>query len=337
MKKFFLALGLLLTVYCSPLTVEAHDIPPEILQYLIENPDASEAEFEAWLETQELANQYQIWNEEEQFESFNLPTELVQFLIDNPEANEPEILEFIQATPDLADAGWESVVQKLLAGETDPGSFTINDLALLNSLSQEFDYRLDDAQFSWWQFAVNYVRLGVEHILEGIDHVLFVMVLVLLLPPWKRVLAMVTTFTIAHTVTLLLGGTNILTLSAGIVEPLIALSIAYIAFTSVFLRQKFPWLESQNNRLLTIFVFGLFHGLGFAGVFAEVAPDATRLLPSLLFFNVGVEIGQLIILALWMPVLWLVHRLKWDKFVIPMFAALVSILALSWVWERLFF
>jgi len=305
------------------------------------NPDATEQEFEDWLTNQDLANEYQIWSDEEQFESFSLPNELVQFLIDNPDANEPEILEFIQQTPDLAEAGWESVVQKLLAGETDPEIFTINDLVLLNALSQEFDSRnpgtTTQSDINWIQFAINYVRLGIEHILGGIDHVLFVMVLVLLLPLWKRILAMVTTFTVAHTVTLLLGGTNILTLSAGIVEPIIALSIAYIAITSVFLRDKFPWLESQNNRLLTIFVFGLFHGLGFAGVFAEVAPSIDRLLPSLLFFNVGVEIGQLLILLVWVPILWVIYRLKWDKYFIPVFASVVSVLALAWVWERLFF
>lgn len=335
MKHLLLVLGLCVGLFFAPLT-QAHDIPPEILQFLSENPDASQAEFELWLEGQGKEQEYELWQEEEEFESFNLPPLLIEFLLDNPDANEPEILEYIQATPELA--GWESVVQKLLQGETDPDNFTTNDLVLLNALGQTLDQQYaEEGPINWFQFAKNYIWLGITHILEGIDHVLFVMVLVLLLPPWKQILAMVTTFTLAHTITLILGGTEILVLSGKIVEPIIAASIAYVALTSVFFRHRWPWLQSQNNRLLTIFIFGLFHGLGFAGVFAEVAPDSGRLLSSLLFFNAGVEIGQLIILAAWVPILYFFYRTKQDKWFVPLLASVISVLAAWWVFERLFF
>jgi len=327
MKKLFLALALTFSLFLFQ-PVQAHDIPPEILEYMILNPDATEEEFAAWMESQAGVPRVSA-------PVVTLPPELIDFLIYNPNATEEEILDYIDTSPDLQ--GWESVIKKLLSETAGVGDFTAEDMELLTSLSANLDDHLNNDSLNWFQFAKNYIRLGVEHILEGIDHVLFVMVLVLLLPSWKKILAMVTTFTIAHTVTLLLGGTHILTLSATIVEPLIAASIAYFAITSVFLRDKFPWLESQNNRLLTIFIFGLFHGLGFAGVFEAVAPDGDRLLASLLFFNVGVEIGQLIILAIWVPILYLIYKFKFDKYLIPIFAAAVSVLALAWMWERLFF
>ena len=334
MKKLLLGLALSFAVLLGT-PVNAHDIPPEILAYMTENPDATDEEFQAWIESQSD-------NPKVVAPEVNLPPALVQFLVDNPDALEPEIMDYIDTNPELQ--GWESVVSKLLSDSTEVADFTDDDLSLLTSLSEGFDERLNAGSrdesgmtLDWFQFAKNYIRLGIEHILGGLDHVLFVMVLVLLLPPWKKILAMVTTFTLAHTITLLLGGTAILTLSASIVEPLIAASIAYIAITSVFLRHKFAWLESQNNRLLTIFIFGLFHGLGFAGVFEAVAPDGERLLSSLLFFNVGVEIGQLIILAVWVPILYLMYKFKFEKYVIPPLAILVSVLALAWMWERLFF
>jgi len=147
----------------------------------------------------------------------------------------------------------------------------------------------------------------------------------------------VTAFTLAHSVTLILGGTNILTLSGKIVEPIIAASIAYMAITTVFLSKKYPWFANAHTSIGVIFMFGLFHGLGFAGVFAEVAPDASRLLPSLLFFNVGVEIGQIIILAFFVPFLWALKHFKLDKYFVPVFAIAISALAIWWVIIRVFF
>ncbi len=336
----FLIQSLLLLVFTFG-SVQAHDIPPEILTFLAENPDATEAEFQEFISSIENGEELILWGEEEDsVSSFNLPPELVEFLLNNPEANEPEIIDFIESSPALKDTNWAQDINVLLSGNgfSDGSPFALNDLVLLNQVQSTFDevYEVPNS-INWLQFAKNYIVLGVEHILEGVDHVLFVLALVLMLPPWRRILGMVTIFTAAHSVTLILGGTEILTLSGRIVEPVIAASIAYVALTTVFLAKKYPWFADTHNRLMVIFAFGLFHGLGFAGIFSEVAPDSGRLLASLLFFNVGVEIGQLIILCFTLPILWVIYKLKFDRYIIPVFALLMSGLALWWVIVRIFF
>lgn len=287
MKKFLVVFSIGLAFFLG--SVQAHDIPREVLQFLSENPDATEEEFTAFTNTLENGEDLELWSESgNEISSFNLPPELIDFLLNNPEANEPEILEFISSDPVLSLTDWDKNIQVLLEGEgfTNGSPFSLNDLALLNQVQETFDEIYEPKNLNWFQFAKNYVKFGVQHILGGLDHVLFVMALVLLLPPWRRILLMVTAFTLAHSITLILGGTEILTLSAKIVEPIIAVSIAYVAMTTVFLSKKYPWFADQHNRLLVIFVFGLFHGLGFAGVFTESAPEAANLMPSLLFFNI---------------------------------------------------
>ena len=336
MKKLLIACCLLFAVHCSPFTTSAHDIPPEILEFLTENPDATEAEFEDWLSNQSLSGTYQLWQDEEAFESFNLPDKLVQWLLDNQTATDDEVLGYVRSQPDFAE--WESVIVKLLQDEVTSDDFTTNDLVLLDALDKQLTASSEQRTINWGQFSVNYIRLGVEHILSGWDHVLFVMVLVLLLPPWRKILMMVTTFTLAHTLTLLLGGTHILTLSASIVEPIIAASIVYVALKAAFTKPpKSPVKRGTDTSLWVIFLFGLFHGLGFAGVFAEIAPDVSRLLPSLLFFNVGVELGQILILAVWVPILYVIYKYKIDRYVVPVFASVVSVWASWWVIERIIF
>ncbi len=336
MKKLFLslALGFLLLVGSA----QSHSIPPEVLQFLAENPDATQVEFDAFLESSGMQNTGMEWAESEANQSFSLPEVLINYLLQNPEAKNQEILDFIEAQPELEDSDLFEKVEQLFAGETDARTFTTNDLVLLNELSQTFDEVYNEPQaVNFWQFAKNYITFGIEHILVGLDHILFVLALVLLLPPWRRVLALVTTFTIAHSVTLLLGGTQILTISESIVEPIIAASIAYMAITTVFLSKKYPWFANQHNSLLVIFLFGLFHGLGFAGVFQNYAPDPNMLIWSLLFFNIGVEIGQLIILAFFLPLLWVVYKLKFNTWFVPFFATVISGLALWWVVVRILF
>ena len=319
--------------------VQAHSIPPELLQFLAENPDASDAEIQAFIDVSEFADTAELWGEDEIIQTFNMPPALVDFLLENPRATEPEILAFTLSNESLKDTDWPDKIQMLVDGEGfDENPFSLNDLVLLDQIGDTFDQaygRYDN--LNWWQFAYNYVVLGIEHILIGLDHILFVMSLVLLLPTWGRILKMVTAFTIAHSVTLILGGTNLLTLSGKIVEPIIALSIAYMALTTVFLSKRFPWFAKAHTGIAVIFLFGLFHGLGFAGVFAEVAPEPSRLLPSLLFFNIGVEIGQLLILAVFVPFLWALKHLKWDRYFVPPFAIFISGLALWWFFVRIVF
>ena len=185
--------------------------------------------------------------------------------------------------------------------------------------------------------AKEFTILGIEHILIGLDHILFVLSFVLVLASWRKILSMVTTFTVAHSLTLILAGNNILTLSGKIVEPIIAFSIAYMAITTVFLK-KIPFFQKMHSKLGIIFLFGLFHGLGFAGVFSELQISAKYFLSSLLFFNVGVEIGQIMILLFVVPVLILLKKSNKRVYdiVVKVIASIISLLAVFWVIERLF-
>ncbi len=338
MRKFLITFALSLTLLTG--LSSAHSIPPELLQFMAENPDASDEEMQAFLNDSGLNEDSQVWTADENAQAFNMPPILIQFLLDNPDANEPEILAFIQSEENLKNTDWADKIITLIDGDgfENESPFSLNDLVLLNQLGDTFDEVYQEpTPLNWGQFAKNYIILGIEHILIGLDHILFVISLVLILPPWRRILGMVTTFTLAHSITLILGGTNILTLSGKIVEPIIAASIAYMAITTVFISKKYPWFAKAHARLGVIFLFGLFHGLGFAGVFADVAPETNRLLPSLLFFNVGVEIGQLMILALFVPFLWALKHFKLDRYFVPVFAVIISTLALWWVVTRIFF
>lgn len=138
-----------------------------------------------------------------------------------------------------------------------------------------------------------FLELGFTHILpHGLDHILFVLGLLLLAPRLKPVVTQVTAFTLAHSLTLALAMLGVVRLPSRLVEPLIALSIAVVALENVFRREVHP------ARWLLVFGFGLVHGLGFAGVLTGLGVPPGRLLPALVSFNVGVELGQLAVLAL---------------------------------------
>jgi len=136
-----------------------------------------------------------------------------------------------------------------------------------------------------------YVGLGFTHILpRGLDHILFVLGLFLLSTRLRPLLWQVTAFTVAHSITLGLSMYGVVSLPPRVVEPLIALSIAYVAIENLITRELHPW------RVLVVFLFGLLHGLGFAGVLRELGLPRSEFLAALLSFNVGVELGQLAII-----------------------------------------
>ena len=142
------------------------------------------------------------------------------------------------------------------------------------------------------EIARQYLWLGYTHILpKGLDHILFVLGIFLLSPRWKTMLLQVTAFTVAHSITLGLSIYGIVSLPSRIVEPLIALSIAYVAVENLFTRNLKPW------RVALVFMFGLLHGLGFAGVLRELGLPREEFLTALLTFNLGVEGGQLTVIA----------------------------------------
>jgi hypothetical protein len=142
------------------------------------------------------------------------------------------------------------------------------------------------------EVARTYLVLGYTHILpKGTDHILFVLGIFLLSVRWKPILMQVTAFTVAHTITLALTIYGVVSLPSRIVEPLIALSIVYVAVENILTPTLRPW------RVALVFGFGLLHGMGFAGVLAAQGLPRSEFLPALLCFNAGVELGQLSVIA----------------------------------------
>lgn len=142
------------------------------------------------------------------------------------------------------------------------------------------------------EVAATYLRFGIEHILFGFDHLLFVLALVILVRGWRRVALTVTAFTGAHSITLVAATLGLVNLPGPPVEAAIALSIVLIAVEILNVRRGMPSLTARWPWFVA-FCFGLLHGLGFAGALAEVGLPHHAIAIALLFFNLGVEVGQL--------------------------------------------
>jgi hypothetical protein len=181
-----------------------------------------------------------------------------------------------------------------------------------------------------WEIARQYLVLGYEHILpKGIDHILFVLGLFLLSTRLKPILLQVTTFTLAHSITLGLTMYGIVSLPSRIVEPLIALSIAYVAVENLMTSELKPW------RLVLVFSFGLLHGMGFAGVLTELGLPQSDFLIALLTFNLGVEAGQLTVLAIaFVCVAWYRQRSWYRRRVVVPASILIAGIGLYWTVTR---
>jgi hydrogenase/urease accessory protein HupE len=157
------------------------------------------------------------------------------------------------------------------------------------------------------EVAATYLRLGVEHILFGFDHLLFVLALVILVRDWRRVAVTVTAFTIAHSITLAAATLGLVNVPGPPVEAAIALSIVLVAVEILNARRGRPSFTARLPWLVA-FSFGLLHGFGFAGALAEVGLPQTAIPVALLFFNIGVEIGQLVFVAAVLSLIWLLRH-----------------------------
>ena len=182
--------------------------------------------------------------------------------------------------------------------------------------------------------AWRYFTLGFTHILpNGLDHMLFVLGIYLLSGRARPVLWQVSAFTAAHSITLALSMYGVVSVSPKIVEPLIALSIAYVAIENVFLSELKSW------RVALVFAFGLLHGMGFAGALKELGLPRSEFVTALLTFNVGVEAGQLAVIgAAFMLFGWHFANRAWyrSRIVVPV-STLIACTAVYWTIERLSF
>jgi hydrogenase/urease accessory protein HupE len=182
--------------------------------------------------------------------------------------------------------------------------------------------------------AWRYLALGFTHIVPGgLDHVLFVLGIYLLSGRARSVLWQVSAFTVAHSITLGLSMYGLVSVPSKIVEPMIALSIAYVAIENVFLSELKSW------RIGLVFGFGLLHGMGFAGALKELGLPRSEFLTALLTFNVGVEAGQLAVIATAFLLFgWHFARRDWyrTRVVVPA-STLIACTAVYWTIERLSF
>jgi hydrogenase/urease accessory protein HupE len=186
------------------------------------------------------------------------------------------------------------------------------------------------------EVAWSYLVLGVEHILGGIDHLLFVLALLLIVKGAKRIVITITAFTAAHSLTLVAATLGWINVPGPPVEAMIALSIVFVASEIVHGLRDTPGLTARAPWMVA-FSFGLLHGFGFAGALAEVGLPQKAIPIALLTFNVGVELGQLMFVVFALGVGALLSRVPlpkraWTPFVIPY---AIGCVAMFWVIERI--
>jgi hydrogenase/urease accessory protein HupE len=197
-------------------------------------------------------------------------------------------------------------------------------------ISDAFKLAAESVSQSRLAIALNYLAIGFEHIVpKGLDHILFVIGIFLLSVHLKPLLLQVTAFTVAHTITLGLSIYGLISVPASIVEPLIALSIAYVGIENCLSAKLKPW------RIALVFLFGLLHGMGFAGVLGEIGLPRSEFLTALITFNIGVEFGQLAVIAACFLLFGWWRSRSWYRHVIVIpISLMISITGLYWTWER---
>jgi HupE / UreJ protein len=177
----------------------------------------------------------------------------------------------------------------------------------------------------------SFVLLGVEHILSGWDHLLFLLGLLLRAGSWLALAKIITAFTLAHSVTLTLAVLDVIVLPDRLVEAVIALSIAFVAAENLFLRPVVA------RRWVVSFCFGLVHGFGFSSALRELGLPSHGLLLSLFGFNAGVEIGQALVVAVTLPVFVLLRDTRWERQMIWSSSLAILLLGVVLFFERAFF
>jgi hydrogenase/urease accessory protein HupE len=188
---------------------------------------------------------------------------------------------------------------------------------------------LNTAKPSTWADIREFLGLGIEHILTGYDHIAFLLALIVIGLSIRDVLKIITAFTIAHSITLLLAALEIVRLNSRFVESVIAFSICYVALENLFKKKV-------NYRWLIAFGFGLVHGFGFASALQELIVGKSNLLVSVVSFNMGVEIGQLMIFFVMLPILHLLKKQFEARIITAGTSVAVFLIGFAWLIERVF-
>lgn len=201
----------------------------------------------------------------------------------------------------------------------------------LPSTAHTINYALENAPVTdvlWY-----YLKLGFEHIIPtGADHILFIAGLCLLSTNIKTIIWQATAFTVAHSVTLALSMKNLIVAPPAVVEPIIALSIMFVAVENMLAKKLSPW------RIAIVFLFGLIHGMGFASSLNETGLPPGKFYTAILSFNIGVEIGQIAVIAAMFT--FIINRFKkrtWYKTkIVYGISSVITLIAFYWTIERVF-
>ncbi|WJH33437.1 HupE/UreJ family protein [Paenibacillus sp. CC-CFT747] len=219
--------------------------------------------------------------------------------------------------------------------ESDPSHANMGKV-ITDNKQQEFIFtyevrELDIGEMSFWMKTKQFFVLGLKHIFTGYDHILFVISLLIGAMTVRHIFSLVTAFTLAHSITLALATLGFVQLPGKLVESAIALSIIYVALKNIFNpgSKHAPWIA---------FAFGLIHGFGFAGILSELSLGKSHLATTLVSFNIGIEVGQLLIVSVVFPLMLYMGRnlVKLNKWVMPSVSTAVLLFGFVWFIERAF-
>ncbi|HMS34548.1 MAG TPA: HupE/UreJ family protein [Ignavibacteria bacterium] len=225
-------------------------------------------------------------------------------------------------------------MKKIFSSKLIAAAFSLSVFLIIGIASSLYAHPVDLTNISRAEIGWVYLQMGFTHILpSGIDHILFILGIYLLNPNLKTVLIQATAFTIAHTITLTLSTYEIVSVESSIVEPIIALSIMFIAIENIFAKDLKPW------RIVVIFIFGLVHGLGFASGLKELGLPESEFVTALVTFTIGVELGQVtvILLAYYLIGKWFSARQWYHQRVVVTASLMIAVIALYWTVERIWY
>lgn len=299
--RIFVKIILLLLFQAGSFSLFAHEVRPAYLQIQEQSPNSYTV---LWKVPRTV---YKVLDIQPEFERSYTLTEI----------SPPRILEaFVLYTYQLK--GEKSIANTRLSIDqlNTTGTDVLIDVRLLNGEHHSFllqptrnSIRIP-ATPNKWSVVKTYVILGIEHILLGFDHLLFVLALVLITTGFKKLLKTVTAFTLAHSITLSFAALGIANLPGPPVEAIIALSIVFLAFEILKIQKGHSTLTSQKPWIVA-FTFGLLHGFGFAGALQEIGLPQNEIPLALATFNVGVELGQILF------VLVVIGLLKFIRSILP--------------------
>jgi len=313
MKKIFIICALIFISifnFSVPTPAHGHDFNIEAMTFMLANGDATWTEFEEYMlsiDDEEFKDGIQI-TENKIATALSLPGKknVANYAFDNPDFTYFDIKEQIWDDPMLLEV-WPEAIYSFLNTRLRGGEW----------YAITFD------------FFVQFIKVGFEHILWWADHILFLLTLIICLPKTRRILLLITTFTLAHSLTILLWWMNLVSISSFIVEWMILISILIMAVYAIL--QKVGKSLNVYAEVFLIFVLWLFHWLWFAGFFRSILDVSENMFFPIFAFNIWVELGQILVLIIALGLLHLVYKIlpKQKENLKNIFAVLIIIYTVS--------